>query len=113
MERKPPWIGVDLDGTLAFNEQGAYHGGTHIGAPIPKMVNRVKAWLAEGKTVKIFTARADRRQTEPETMRAIEDWCQTNIGQILEITNIKDNGCQEIWDDRAFGVIRNTGELKT
>lgn len=49
------WIGVDLDGTIA-----EYHGWvspTHIGAPIPKMVERVKVWLSEGKEVRIFTAR--------------------------------------------------------
>lgn len=43
------WIGVDLDGTLA-----EYHGWDdgRIGAPIPKMVQRVKQWLAEGKEVR-------------------------------------------------------------
>jgi hypothetical protein len=50
------WIGVDLDGTLAHYD--GWKGADHIGAPIPAMVERVKGWLAEGKTVKIFTARA-------------------------------------------------------
>jgi hypothetical protein len=49
------WIGVDLDGTLAHYD--GWKGADNIGAPIPAMVERVKGWLAEGKTVKIFTAR--------------------------------------------------------
>jgi hypothetical protein len=49
------WIGVDLDGTLAHYD--GWKGADHIGEPIPAMVERVKRWLAEGKTVKIFTAR--------------------------------------------------------
>lgn len=51
------WIGVDLDGTLAHYD--GWKGPEHIGAPIPAMVERVKAWLAEGKEVRISTARAD------------------------------------------------------
>ncbi len=49
------WIGVDLDGTLA-----EYHGWVseqHIGAPVPVMVERAKAWVARGVEVRIFTAR--------------------------------------------------------
>lgn len=47
------WIGVDLDGTLA--EYTGWHGPGHIGPPIPKMLDRVKNWLAEGVDVRIFT----------------------------------------------------------
>jgi len=36
-----PWIGVDLDGTLAHYD--GWKGPTHIGAPIHKMVQRVRA----------------------------------------------------------------------
>lgn len=48
------YIGVDLDGTLA-----EYHGwgDDSIGAPVPKMLARVKKWLAEGQEVRIVTAR--------------------------------------------------------
>src|SRR5690349_18780615 len=49
------WIGVDLDGTLA--EYHGWKGVEHIGPPIPEMVARVKQWLAEGRDVRIFTAR--------------------------------------------------------
>jgi len=49
------WIGVDLDGTLAYYDE--WRGLYHIGEPIPAMVDRVKRWLAEGRDVRIFTAR--------------------------------------------------------
>jgi hypothetical protein len=34
------WIGIDLDGTLAF--RGEWQGHNHIGEPIPLMLKRVK-----------------------------------------------------------------------
>lgn len=49
------WIGVDLDGTLAHYD--TWEKWNVFGPPIRLMVNRVRKWLDEGKTVKIFTAR--------------------------------------------------------
>ena len=49
------WIGVDLDGTLARYD--GWKGPEHIGEPLMPMVERVKAWLAEGREVRIMTAR--------------------------------------------------------
>ena len=37
-----PWIGVDLDGTLAQYDK---YDGTNIGKPIPLMLMRFKRWL--------------------------------------------------------------------
>lgn len=51
-----PWYGFDLDGTLAFYD--TWHGINHIGKPIKPMVDRIKKMHAEGKRVKILTARA-------------------------------------------------------
>ena len=101
------WIGVDLDGTLA-----EYHGwvaGGKIGKPIPKMVARVKRWLAAGKTVKIVTARVAGDHDGSERWR-IKAWCKEHLGQDLEVTNKKDHGMIELWDDRAVEVRTNTGE---
>ncbi|MGZ9074161.1 MAG: hypothetical protein ACXW13_00125 [Burkholderiaceae bacterium] len=101
---------MDLDGTLAHYE--GWKGPTHIGAPIPVMVDRVKAWLAAGQPVKIFTARV----ATPDVMErdhiraAIRVWCIDNIGAPLEITCKKDMAMVELWDDRAVRVRRNTGE---
>jgi len=99
------WIGVDLDGTLA--EYGTGHLATLVGKPIPKMVERVKQWLAEGKDVRIFTARANDGNL---TRRAIAAWCIYHLGKELPITATKDYSMVELWDDRAVQVIPNTGE---
>lgn len=102
------WIGVDLDGTLA--EYSHFEGATVIGKPIARMVARVKRWLEEGKTVKIFTARVSHGPTEVEIVRrAIQSWCTEHIGRPLEVTNQKDWNMIELWDDRAVQVIPNTG----
>lgn len=104
------WIGVDFDGTLA-----QYFGHENIktpGAPIKAMVQRVKEWLNEGITVKVFTARVCSLQSkeEIEEQRAlIENWCVTYIGRKLEITCEKDFNMMELWDNRAVGVIENSG----
>lgn len=120
------WIGVDLDGTLAVYTK--WEGPTKIGAPIPPMVDRVKRWLAEGRDVRIFTARVsyptiDEAKMSDEQVEAavsrkhdadlarvsIELWCKDHIGQVLPVTNIKDYDMLELWDDRAVQVIPNTG----
>ncbi len=103
MDQKP-WIGVDLDGTLA--EYDGWHGNGHIGQPVEEMVNRVKDWLDEGKTVKIFTARASNGEM---AKRVVQQWCKKHIGQELEVTNVKDFGMTELWDDRAIQVVPNEG----
>lgn len=101
------WIGVDLDGTLA--KYGSWQGDTVIGEPVPAMVERVKQWLSEGKTVKIFTARAANMSAEAQ--QAIQTWSLEHIGQVLPITCEKDPGMTELWDDKAVRVQENTGEV--
>ena len=104
------WIGVDLDGTLAYYD--GWKGIDHIGDPIPLMVERVKAWLSEGKRVKIFTARVCRGEPEfSEALGHIQEWLKKHIGCVLEVTNIKDFGMIQLWDDRAVSVKMNTGEI--
>lgn len=98
------WIGVDLDGTLAHYESSQF---PKIGAPIARMVERVKAWLAEGVDVRIFTARVC--DGDPETVAYIQEWCLEHIGVVLPVTNLKDYMMVELWDDRAVQVIPNTG----
>jgi hypothetical protein len=99
------WIGVDLDGTLAFYD--IWRGLEHIGPPVPLMVGRVKEWLSNGITVKIFTARA----SVPECTPHIQAWCKEHIGVVLEITNVKDFGMIALYDDRAYRIIENTGKI--
>lgn len=110
---KTGWIGVDLDGTLAFYD--GWGGVDDIGAPLAPMVDRVKGWLADGKTVKIFTARMHGHGAPligggvADVKTPIEAWCKLHIGQVLEITNVKDFGMIELWDDRAVQVETNVG----
>lgn len=99
------WIGVDLDGTLA--EYGHWVGVEHIGKPIAPMVDRVKEWLKVGIEVRIFTARA--YMDDGTAVAAIERWCEEHIGRKLPVTNVKDYGMVELWDDRAVSVEHNTG----
>jgi hypothetical protein len=103
------WIGVDLDGTLA--KYDGWVDATHIGDPVPLMVSRVQQWLAEGKDVRIFTARISERYEYKRHMVqvAIEKWCEKNIGATLPITCTKDYAMRELWDDRAVQVEPNTG----
>lgn len=106
------WIGVDLDGTLALYD--GWKGPDHIGAPIPDMLERVKAWIAEGRDVRIFTARvyqAPDTSRPTHVYRAIEAWCAAHIGKVLPITNEKDYGMIRLFDDRAVQVETNTGRL--
>ncbi len=106
------WIGVDLDGTLA--EYHGWDGLTRIGDPIPLMLDRVKGWLEAGEDVRIFTARVcpdNRASIEEleECVLAIQKWCLEHLGQALRVTYKKDMHMRELWDDRAVGVIFNTG----
>lgn len=108
-ETKGDWIGVDLDGTLAT--YNGWVGPQSIGAPIPKMVDRVARWLREGKDVRILTARvAPGKPDENECRHAIMAWCVTHLGRELPITHAKDHKMIVLWDDRVVQVIPNTGE---
>lgn len=115
------WIGVDLDGTLAYYDH--WRGPEHIGDPIPRMLERVKDWLAAGRDVRIFTARVDggtvaisMGNSDGEQCRNvdaveqhIQQWCLKHVGRTLPITCKKDYGMIELWDDRCVQVIPNTG----
>jgi hypothetical protein len=100
-------VAVDLDKTLAH--QTTWKGKDHIGEPIPAMVDRVKKWLADGTSVVIFTARADK----PEHIPPIREWLKKHLGQALPVTNIKRKEFSEFWDDRAVTVEKNTGRILT
>lgn len=105
-----PWIGVDLDGTLA--KYSGWRGPDHIGEPIDPMVARVVQWLAEGKDVRIFTARVACGEPERSVViAAIGAWCQEHFGCVLPVTNEKDMHMIQLWDERAVGVETNTGAV--
>jgi hypothetical protein len=118
------WYGVDFDGTIA--EYHGFKGAGVLGKPIPLMLERVKRWLAEGKDVRIFTARVwhpdvtshvsehefNTRMMEARAARnAIRSWCVEHVGQELPITCEKDYKMVRLFDDRAVQVEKNTGRL--
>lgn len=45
-----------------------------------------------------------------DTITPIKEWCKQHIGFELEVTNVKDFGMIQLWDDRAVRVVANTGE---
>jgi hypothetical protein len=105
------WIGVDLDGTLA--EYTHWRGNAHIGPPVPRMVRRVKDWLAAGRDVRVFTARVGPQGSPGDVARAreaIAAWCREHVGRTLPVTAIKDFTMVELWDDRCVQVVPNTGQ---
>lgn len=121
MSERGGWLGVDLDGTLAhYDEWVAYDV---IGEPIPAMVERVRAWIAEGREVRIFTARVDasygkilecrktgRTYSREDVERAIRRWLADRCSlPPLAVTCVKDYAMIELWDDRCVQVVPNTG----
>jgi GGDEF domain-containing protein/2'-5' RNA ligase len=102
------WIGVDLDGTLAHYD--GFKGQENIGRPVPAMVDRVKALLADGRDVRIFTARVSE---DPGGLArsAIEAWSREHLGRALPVTDVKDDHMERLYDDRAVAVERNTGQI--
>lgn len=112
------WVGVDLDGVLAVYP----HSFPAVGPPIAPMVARVKAWIAEGVDVRIFTARvavvnglrsehgvADAAFAADQRLR-IQTWCQEHLGCVLPVTAQKDFKMAMLWDDRCMQMITNTGQ---
>lgn len=96
---------MDLDGTLAEHDPDAKFDPEHIGPPIPAMLERVKAWLAQGDKVVIFTARA----AEPANIPPIKAWLKEAGLPDLEVTSQKTPEMEEFWDDRAVAVEQNVG----
>lgn len=100
------YVGVDFDGTLAHYE--SWDGPGVLGSPVEVMCDRVRRWLAEGREVKIFTARVSSEYADVERS-AIERWCEEQFGRPLEVTCVKDYRMEEFWDDSAVQVERNSG----
>jgi len=108
-EEQEGWIAVDLDGTLA--EFHKYDPKDHsIGKPVPKMLERVKKWLDEGRDVRLMTARAAADEDRDVHLRLIKEWMLEHLGRTIPITCSKDQHMIELWDDRAVQVVPNTGE---
>lgn len=107
LNTKGPWIGFDLDGTLA--EHGKYKGPEHIGTMIQRMKEILLECLRQRFRVKIMTARMSHADTRDESRTIIQDWLEANGLPRLEVTCKKDYKMIRLYDDRAVQVIPNTG----
>jgi len=105
-----PWIGVDLDGTLAHWK--TWEGPEDIGEPIKDMVYLVKKFLEKGICVKILSARvATNNPCRAIAEKAIKRWTKKHIGVVLEVTAEKDRFLVSCYDDLTHQVIHNQGRL--
>jgi hypothetical protein len=102
---KRGWIGIDLDGTLAYMDPMS--GTSIIGPPVPRMLELARKLMRDGYRIKIFTARA----SDSQQIGMILKWLRENGLPELEITNMKDYEMIRLYDDRAVQVIANTGKL--
>lgn len=110
-------IAVDLDGTLARYDK--WVAWNVIGPIIEPMKQRILTWLAEGKEVVIFTARAGYDTdtcrvsgftfTRDDVVAVVQGWLEANGLPRLAVTHEKTDAMIEIWDDRAVQVVSNTG----
>jgi len=102
------WIGFDLDGTLAHYDH--WRGASHIGEPIPFVVEKLKQ-LSKKFKIKIFTARVGSVYPDQidECRTAITEWCKKHIELELPITSEKDQHMIACYDDRSKQVLSNTG----
>ena len=90
---------VDLDSTTAAQSGGAVNGiGPYpINGAADKKVDRTRS---RGQNLY-------GQASVPELIPEVEDWCLKHIGYRLIVTNRKDFGTIEIWDDRAVRVKPN------
>lgn len=106
------WYGFDLDGTLARYD--GWKGIDHIGEPISAMVALIKRLHAEGKIVKIMTARVAPRDDTIDGHDAryyVCEWCAKHLGFTPDVVFQKDTRMLELYDDRVKQVVPNTGIL--
>jgi hypothetical protein len=106
------WIGVDLDGTLAYYDK--WRGMGHIGAPIAPMADKVREWLKSGVNIKVFTARVCSGQRKEDVnlfMCIYTNWCYQHFGQQIPVTSEKDFNMIMLYDDRCVQVECNTGRV--
>lgn len=99
------WIGVDFDHVLVYSRDDE--------RPIMAMVERVRAWLAQGTEVRIITARVnsvdyDMVERSLEYVR-IEKWCIQYFGKSLKVQQCKSKGMIEFWDDKTVRMEPDTG----
>lgn len=107
-------IAMDFDKTLAYHESEWMD--TKVGEPIQPMIQFLKACLARGYPVTIFTARVSPTyhsdaQIKKSMLEIREFLKKAGIEEDLPITCEKLPIFSHIFDDRAYHVIPNTGVI--
>lgn len=122
------WIGVSFDRTLATYD--SWKGPAVCGAPIPATIDRVKAWLADGRDVRIFTPRiapfatvirnekdlellavkGEKELAAVQSVLAIRAWSNKHLGRYLPVTNVIDYGFSCLYSADVVAIKPNTGE---
>jgi 2'-5' RNA ligase len=102
------WIGYDVDGSLAHWTKG--QPSFKIGNPVSALVERAKKDIADGKDVRLFTAKLS---DDPKGLNraALEAWTYKVFGRSLPMQDVKDDLLEKFYDDRAVHVERNTGKI--
>ena len=104
---------TDFHSTLAVHTEGQHEEDFDNMPPVKKMVNRVKTWLANGDIVIVFSAAAEpSNDWDGRIKRGIANWTETHIGQALPVTSNKSKTFDDIWDDKAHGVVPNKGKKR-
>lgn len=119
------WIGVDFDQTLAVHHPGheaeeTGEDGEILNQPIWYTVNRMLGWIAEGRDVRIYTARCASTKKfhkdgspklDDDVVSRIQDWCEEHVqkGWRPPVQFWKDSKVDFIVDDKAEQVFPNTG----
>ena len=101
---------MDFDGTLAKRVENPQSEDA-VGLPVWRMVEMVRGLRAQGEKVRIFTARAWPPPGDPQKIEVVKEWCRRYIGEALPVTCIKDPFCVAIYDDIAYGVVRDEGQV--
>ena len=121
------WFGWDFDRTLVKYDR--WRGADHYGPNIQSAVDALIQHLDNGDNVKIFTARIHpilsvslqgelsvKNGTSTgdflvgqQAVLAVQRWCLSNLGHVLEITCVKDARCVALYDDIAIQVVPNEG----
>jgi hypothetical protein len=109
---KIPHHATDFHQTLAQYDHETQHPEDFDNmAPVEKMVNRVKTWLANGEKVTIFSAAANpTNDWDGRIARGMGDWSEKHIGVRLPVTGIKEESFDDMWDDKAVALEPNTGK---
>jgi hypothetical protein len=105
LPRTRPWIGCDLDGTLAMYD-GRNADAAESMQPVPEMVRKIRAHLDDGDEVVIVTARFHLGDAE---VKRIQDWTEKHVGQRLPVTASKDFAMLRLYDDRVIQIVPNSG----